>query len=237
MAIHIDARPGDVAPVVLLPGDPLRARYIAETFLQDAVCFNRVRNMLGFTGQYRGRRVSVQGTGMGAPSMSIYAHELIREHGCTTLLRVGTCGAIQPSVQLRDVILAMSACTNSGMNRQRFGGADYAPTASFELLTAAHRAAAKCGVRPAVGCVLSSDVFYDDDPDGWKLWARYGVLALEMETAELYTVAARHGAQALSLLTVSDHIASGHSTTPAERESTFGQMIELALTVACEVTA
>lgn len=234
MGIHIDAKPGDVAPVVLLPGDPLRAQAIAERWLSDVICYNRVRNALGFTGTYHGRRVSVQGTGMGMPSHGIYVHELVHHHGARTLLRVGTCGAIQEHVQLRDVILAMSASTDSGMNRKRFGGLDFAPTADFELLRRAHRIGLDRGARVQVGGVVSSDFFYDDHPESWRLWARYGLLAMEMETAELYTVAARDRVRALSLLTVSDHVIGGAMMTPAERETSFGATVEIALALATD---
>lgn len=234
VATHLFAAPGEIAPVVLLPGDPLRARFLAETWLQDARCHNEVRNMLGYTGTFAGKRVSIQGTGMGAPSMSIYVNELLEEHRVHTLIRVGTCGAIQDKVALRDIVLATGACSNSGMNRHRFQGMDFAPTADFDLLRAAHDAAKRKGIQTHTGTVLSSDFFYDD-PASWQKWAEYGVLAIEMETAELYTLAARFGARALAVLTVSDHIAAGAATSPQEREKSFTQMAEIAFEIAASL--
>ncbi|MEZ4387973.1 MAG: purine-nucleoside phosphorylase [Candidatus Krumholzibacteriia bacterium] len=229
MSIHIGAEPGQIAPSILLPGDPRRARFIAETMLDDAVCFNEVRGMLGYTGTYRGERVSVMGTGMGMPSHGIYVHELITEYGVTTLMRVGTCGALQADLPLGEVILAQAASTTSQMNRLRFGGQDFAPVADFDLLRQAHAAAAAQGVHVHVGGVLSADTFYEDDPDWWRVWADFGTLAVEMETAALYTLAARHGVKALALLTVSDNLVSGEAATAEMRERGFPRMVELAL--------
>jgi purine-nucleoside phosphorylase len=229
MSIHIGARPGDIAPSVLLPGDPLRAKFIAESLLRDAVCFNEVRGMLGFTGTYHGKRISVMGTGMGVPSHSIYVNELIREYGVKTLIRVGTCGALQQDLELGDVILAMAASTDSQINKLRFDGMDFAPTASFKLLLKAYEAAQKEAVNVRVGSVLTSDTFYHDDPDSWRRWAAFGVLVVEMETAGLYTLAAKLGVDALSILTVSDSLVTGATTTSEERERTFMGMVELAL--------
>ena len=229
MTPHLEAEPGAIADRVLLPGDPLRARHIAETYLDDPVCYNRVRGMLGFTGTYKGKRVSVQGTGMGVPSISIYVHELMAVYGVKRAMRVGTCGAFQDHVRLRDVILAMSACTDSAVNRLRFGGMDYAPTADGALLLEAWERARATGLAVHVGPVLTSDTFYGDDPESWRLWARYGVLAAEMETAALYTLAAGFGAQALSVLTVSDHLGRREQATPAQRQTSFAAMMELAL--------
>lgn len=229
MSIHIAAKPGDIASAVLLPGDPLRAQYIAENFLKDAVCYNDVRGMFGFTGTYHGQRVSVQGTGMGVPSISIYVHELIVEYQVTDLIRVSTCGGIQPDLHIPDVILAMSASTDSQVNRLRFGGADYAPTANFDLLKRAYDAASEHEIDVNVGPVFSSDSFYHDDPDYWKLWSNYGMLAIEMETAALYTLAAKFGVKALSILTVSDDLYTGQTATSEERQTTFTQMMEIAL--------
>ena len=231
MTPHLEAKPGDIAERVLLPGDPLRAEFIAQTYLEDPVCYNRVRGMLGFTGTYRGKRVSVQGTGMGVPSISIYVHELLATYGVRRAMRVGTCGAFQDRLGLRDVILAVSACTDSAVNRRRFGGMDYAPTADAELLFAAWEHARAAGLAVHAGPVLTSDTFYDDEPDAWRLWARYGVLAAEMETAALYTLAARAGAAALSVLTVSDHLGRGEAATPEQRQTGFAAMMELALAV------
>jgi purine-nucleoside phosphorylase len=232
MSVHIEASPGAIAPVVLLPGDPLRARAIAERYLSDAVCHNQVRGALGYTGTCNGHRVSVQSTGMGMPSHSIYVHELLQDYGVRVLLRVGTCGALQPSLQLRDIVLAMSASTDSAMNEPAFGRTCFAPTADFDLLRAAHDAATRRGLRVSCGNVLTSDFFYPEDPTWWKLWSRHGVLAAEMETAALYTLASRAGAKALSLLTISDHIVAGQHTSAEERQSSFNDMVELALEVA-----
>jgi purine-nucleoside phosphorylase len=233
MSTHIGAEPGEIAERVLLPGDPLRAKWIAEAYLKDAKCYSTVRNMLGFTGTYRGVPVSVQGTGMGMPSASIYAHELINEYGARWLIRVGTCGSIQESVRLRDVIAASGAATDSAMNRVRFDGlVDYAPVADFELLRTAVEAAERRGVPMRVGPIMAADTFYTDRPDLYDRLADYGVLAVEMETAALYTIAARLRAQALTILTVSDHIKTGEHTTAQEREQTFREMVEIALDTA-----
>jgi purine-nucleoside phosphorylase len=230
MSTHIGAEPGEIAERVLLPGDPLRAKWIAETYLKDAKCYSTVRNMLGFTGTYQGVPVSVQGTGMGMPSASIYAHELINDYGVTSLIRVGTCGSIQESIGLRDVIAASGASTDSAMNRVRFDGLiDYAPVADFGLLRAAVEAAERRGVQMRVGPILAADAFYTDRPDLCDALAEYGVLAVEMESAALYTIAARFRARALTLLTVSDHIKTGQQTSAQDREQTFSQMVEIAL--------
>ncbi len=228
MSTHIGAKPGEIAEAVLLPGDPLRAKFIAETFLENPVCYNEIRGMYGFTGTYKGTRVSVQGTGMGQPSLSIYVNELFRFYGVKKAIRVGTAGAVQESTKLRDVIIAMSACTDSALNEHRFGGRFFAPTASFSLVKKAYDVAVAKGLSPLVGPVTSSDTFYDD-AESWKLWAKYGVLGIEMEAAELYTLAAQFGREALALLTVSDHIAQGTSTTSEERQTTFLSMMEIAL--------
>ena len=232
MSIHIGAEKGDTAPSILLPGDPYRARFIAENLMEDAVCFNEVRGMLGFTGTYHGKRVSVMGTGMGVPSHSIYVNELISDYGVKTLIRVGTCGALQPDLEIGDVVLAMAASTDSQVNRLRFGGMDFAPTASFDLLLSAYEAVKKSRANIRVGNILTSDTFYHDDPESWKHWAAFGVLVVEMETAGLYTLAAKYGVDALSILTVSDSLVSGEQTTSEQREKTFTQMVELALDIA-----
>lgn len=230
MSTHIGAEPGEIAPRVLLPGDPLRAKWIAETFLTDAKCYTTVRSMFGFTGRYRGQEVSVQGSGMGMPSCSIYTHELINEYGVTSLIRVGTCGALSPDLQLRDVIAASGSSTDSAMNRLRFDGlVDYAPVADFGLLRKAVDVAAAKGIGVTVGPILAADAFYSDRPDLYDKLADYGVLAVEMESAALYTIAARYKAKALTLLTVSDHIRTGAKATAHERQETFGQMVEVAL--------
>jgi purine-nucleoside phosphorylase len=231
MSIHIGAKPGEIAEVVLLPGDPLRAEFVAQTYLEKAVCHSRVRGMLGFTGMYNGTRVSVQGTGMGIPSISIYVHELIAEYGAKRLIRIGTCGVLRAEMALGDVILAQTACTDSSVNRIRFGGCDFAPAASFALLLKAHEYAGRKGIRAHVGSVLTSDTFYGDDPDFWKLWARYGVIAAEMETTALYTLAAGRGVEALSILTASDNLATGESATAEQRQQGYTAMMEIALSV------
>lgn len=228
MSTHIGAKPGDIADSVLLPGDPLRAKFIAETFLDNPVCYNEIRGMYGFTGTYKGKKVSVQGTGMGQPSLSIYVNELFQFYGVQKAIRVGTAGAVHESTKLRDVIIAMSACTDSALNTHRFGGRHFAPTASFNLVKRAYDAAILKNITPLVGSVTSSDLFYDDKA-AWKLWAEYGVLAIEMEAAELYTLAAKFNREALAILTVSDHIAQGTATTAEERQTTFKSMIEIAL--------
>jgi purine-nucleoside phosphorylase len=230
MSTHIGAKPGEIAERVLMPGDPLRAKWIAETYLEDAKCYSTVRNMFGFTGTYKGVPVSVQGSGMGMPSASIYAHELINEYGVKALIRVGSCGALSESLNLRDVVAAIGSSTDSNMNRVRFDGLiDYAPVANFELLRKAVEVAEARGVNMQVGPILAADAFYTDRPDLYDTLADYGVLAVEMESAALYTIAARFKARALTILTVSDHIKRGEATTAQEREQTFSQMVEIAL--------
>ena len=220
MSIHIAAKQGEIADIVLLPGDPLRAKFIAETFLEDVTCYNEVRNMLGFTGTYKGRRISVQGTGMGVPSISIYTTELMQEYGVQKLIRVGTCGAIQEDVKVRDVILAQSATSDTRMNQVIWGGGiDFAPTADFDLLYKAYNAGKEAGLNLKVGNIYTADMFYSDEQQYEKL-AKYGVLAVEMESAALYTLAAKFGRQALSVLTVSDHIITGEATSSEERQTT-----------------
>ncbi|MDR0409731.1 MAG: purine-nucleoside phosphorylase [Spirochaetaceae bacterium] len=232
MSIHIAAKKGDVADTVLLTGDPLRAKFIAENFLSGSVQYNSVRNMLGYTGVYKGARLSVQGTGMGIPSISIYVNELFREFGVQRAIRAGTAGAIQPDVKVRDIVLAMSASTDSGANSVRFGGRDYAPTASFNLLKRAYDVSVAKGRAPFTGPVISSDMFYTLDPDEWKLWAKFGCLAVEMECAELYTLGAQYKREVLTILTISDSLITHEITTPEEREKSFTQMIEIALETA-----
>lgn len=238
MSTHIAARPGEIAATVLLPGDPLRARWIAETFLDDARCYNEVRGMLGYTGTWRGQRVSVQGSGMGQPSMSIYVNELFNEYDVQQVVRVGSCGALTERVALRDVILASGACTDSAMNRVRFHGLDYAAVPDFQLLRSAYDVAvARPDVTTHVGLVLSGDAFYSPRPDLIDPMVRHGVLAVEMEACALYTLAAGYGRRALAICTVSDHVVTGEETTAAEREQTFGAMVEIALSAALEVPA
>ena len=232
MSIHIAAKQGEIADIVLLPGDPLRAKFIAETFLEDVTCYNEVRGMYGFTGTYKGRRISVQGTGMGVPSTSIYVTELMQEYGVQKLIRVGTCGAIQEDVKVRDVILAQSATSDSRMNQVIWGGGiDFAPTADFDLLYKAYNAGKEAGLNLKVGNIFTADMFYSDEQQYEKL-AKYGVLAVEMESAALYTLAAKFGRQALSVLTVSDHIITGEATSSEERQTTFLDMMKVALEAA-----
>lgn len=235
MSVHIQAKQGQIAETILLPGDPLRAKFIAETFLEDIVCYNNVRGMLGFTGTYKGKKVSVQGTGMGMPSISIYATELICEYGVKNLIRIGTAGAIKEEVQLRDIVIGMSAHTDSGMNKHIFKGADFAPTANFELVSKAHANALKHGITPRVESLLSSDSFYNNYSDNWDLWAKFGTSAVEMEAAGLYTIAALHGAKALAMVTISDHLVTGEATSAEERQTTFLDMMRVALDTAIEL--
>ena len=223
---------GEVAETVLLPGDPLRAKYIADNYLKDVICYNEIRGMYGFTGTYKGKRVSVQGTGMGIPSLSIYTYDLIHDHGVKNLIRIGTCGSIQEDVNIRDVILVMGASNDSNITKLEFKGMNFAPTANFGLLKKAYDAAKSKGIEPKVGSVFTSDLFYHDDPELWKTWARFGMLAVEMETAGLYTIAAKNHVNALSILTVSDSIVKQQETTPEERQSSFTQMMEIALELA-----
>lgn len=229
---HNSANQGDIASKVLLPGDPLRAKYIAENFLENPVCYNEVRGMLGFTGLYKGKRVSVQGTGMGMPSLSIYANELIEFFGVKTLIRVGTCGAIRPDIHIKDVVIALGASTDSNMNHDRFGSISFAPTADFTLLDKAYHLAQERNMRAVVANVFTSDKFYDDAMEQkTKLMAAYGVAAVDMETCELYSIAARHGVDALTLMTVSDSLISGEGCTTDERQTNFNDMIKIALEI------
>ena len=232
MSVHIGAQPGEIAERVLLPGDPMRAKWIAETFLTDPKCYTEVRGMLGFTGTWRGQRVSVQGSGMGQPSLAIYATELFREYDVQSVVRVGSCGALSERLAIRDIVIASGASTDSSMNHVRFEGLDYAPVADFGLLRAAVDAAeaADLSVRVHVGPIFSGDSFYAARPELLKRMVEHGVLAIEMEASALYTIAAGHGRKALAICTVSDHIVTGEETTSAEREQTFGDMVEIALT-------
>lgn len=229
MSTHLEAKPGEIAESVLLPGDPMRAKWIAETFLEDAYCYNDVRAMLGYTGTFKGQRISVQGTGMGIPSALIYCHELINEYGVKNLIRVGSAGAYQPEIKLRDIVIAMAASSTSGINNSRFINADYSPTANFELLMKAANYAREHDIPIKAGNVLSTDEFYEDDFDAYKLWAEFGVLCVEMEAAGLYTIAAKHNVRALAILTISDSLVSKQRATADERESTFSNMVKIAL--------
>lgn len=232
MSIHLGAAPGAIAPTVLMPGDPLRARWIAETFLDDATCYSEVRGMYGYTGTWKGRPVSVQGSGMGQPSLAIYVNELFTEYDVQQVVRVGSCGALTPNLALRDVVLASGACTDSSMNRLRFHGLDYAPVADFGLLRAAVDAAGSLGVTPHVGLVLSADSFYSPRPELVQPLVDHGVLAVEMEASALYTLAASHGRRALAVCTVSDHVVTAEQTSAADRERSFAPMVEIALRAA-----
>ncbi|WP_413872276.1 purine-nucleoside phosphorylase [Albidovulum sp.] len=229
MSTHIGAKPGEIAQTVLMPGDPYRARWAAEAFLKDAACINQVRGMLGYTGSWKGNRVTIHGSGMGMPSLSIYANELIRDYGARTLIRIGSAGAMQEAVKIRDVVVAMTSSTLSTPSRGFFREMAFAPCADFGLLERAVAAARAAGTRFHVGGIHSSDAFYDDRPDLMEALKRHGVLAVEMEAAELYTVAARHGVQALAILTISDHLLTHEALPAVDRERSFGEMVEIAL--------
>ena len=229
MTPHINAPAGAFADVVLMPGDPLRAKYIAETFLQDAKEVTNVRNMLGYTGTYKGRKISVMGHGMGIPSCSIYAKELITEYGVQKIIRVGSCGAVRQDVKVRDVVIGLGACTDSKVNRIRFKDNDFAAIADFDMTQAAVQAAKNKGVNVRVGNLFTADLFYTPDVQMFDVMEKYGILGVEMEAAGIYAVAAEFGAKALAICTVSDHIRSGEQTTSEERQLTFNEMIEIAL--------
>jgi purine-nucleoside phosphorylase len=233
MSVHIGGRPGDIAERVLLPGDPMRAKWIAETFLDDPKCYTEVRGMLGFTGTWQGVPVSVQGSGMGMPSASIYTHELINDYGVKSVIRIGSCGALAMDLNLGDVIAAIGSATDSNMNRSRFDGLiDYAPVADFGLLRTAVEVSERRGIEMRVGPILAADAFYTDRPDLYDSLADYGVLAVEMESAAIYTIAARYKAKALTILTVSDHIKRGEAMDSAQREKGFSSMVQIGLDTA-----
>ncbi|MHC9001508.1 purine-nucleoside phosphorylase [Enterococcus bulliens] len=232
MSVHIEAKEGEIADKILLPGDPLRAKYIAETFLEDVVCYNNVRGMLGFTGTYKGERISVQGTGMGMPSAGIYMQELIQSYGVKKLIRVGTCGAISEDVHVRDLIIAQGAVTSSSMVQKHFGEFHFAPIADFQLLKTAYELATEHGVTTHVGNILSEDTFYKDDMTSTLRLADYNVMGVEMEAAILYYLGAKFGVQTLAICTVSDHIVTGEETSAAERQTTFNDMIKIGLETA-----
>ena len=229
MSLHIEAKPGEIAETVLMPGDPLRAKNFAETLLEDAVCFNNIRGMFGYSGFFQGKKVSIMGSGMGIPTLQIYVHELLAEYGVKTIIRVGTCGALRKELRIGDLVLAMSASTDSHINKLRFNGQDYAPTADFGLLLSAYNIVISRGVDVKVGSILSSDTFYHDDDAYWKKWADFGALVVEMETAGLYTLAAKFSARALSILTVSDSLVSHESAPSQMREKGYSAMAEIAL--------
>ncbi|ATG34474.1 purine nucleoside phosphorylase deoD-type [Phaeobacter piscinae] len=232
MTVHIGAAKGEIAETVLLPGDPYRAKWAAETFLKDVRLINEVRGMLGFTGTWNGHPVTIQGSGMGMPSLSIYVNELIRDYGAKTLIRIGSCGGMQDKVKIRDVILAMTATTTGSPSRGIFKEVNFAPCADWSLLQAAVKAAETHKLTPHVGGIYSSDVFYDERPDLNEQMVRHGILGVEMEAAELYTLAARYGCRALAVLTVSDHLGTGEALPSDQRERSFGDMVEIALEAA-----
>lgn len=232
MSLHIRAEKGDIAETVLLPGDPLRARWIADHFLENAIQYNDIRGMYGYTGTYRGKKVSVQGTGMGIPSISIYTHELINDFGAKQLIRIGSAGSYQPYIKVRDIVLAMAASTNSNINRIHFNQDSFAPAADYELFIRAVKKAEDLKIPVKAGNILTSDIFYDKDPEYYRKWAEYGVLCVEMEAAALYSVAARFGIKSLAILTVTDHIVTGESMDAASRENSLKEMVTLALELA-----
>ena len=229
---HINAQAGDFASTVLMPGDPLRAKYIAEKFFDDARQVNDVRNMLGFTGTYKGETLSVMGHGMGIPSVSIYATELINEYGVKNIIRAGSCGAVSPHIKLRDVVIGMGACTDSQVNRMRFKGYDYAALADYGLLENMVNVARDKNLSVRVGNIFSADLFYTPEPEMFDVMEKYNILAVEMEAAGLYGLAAEFGAKAITICTVSDHIRTGEAMSSEEREKTFDEMIEVALDAA-----
>lgn len=232
MTVHIGAAPGDIAETVLMPGDPRRAEWAASTFLDNPQKVNDVRGMLGFTGEWRGKPVTIHGSGMGMPSLSIYANELIRDYGARTLIRIGSCGGMQPGVKVRDIVIAMTCSSISTPSRGFFRELNFAPCADYSLLEAAVTSARNRQIGVHVGGIYSSDVFYDERPDLNEQMTRHGILGVEMEAAELYTVAARHGARALAVLTVSDHLQTGEALPSEDREKSFGDMVEIALEAA-----
>jgi len=234
MTVHIGAAAGQIAPTVLMPGDPYRARWAAQSFLENAELINEVRGMLGYTGTWRGHRVTIQGSGMGMPSLSIYANELMTAYDAQTLIRIGSCGAMQPQVGIRDIIIAMTASTLTSPSSGILREINFAPCADWGLLRAAVKAAEASGTKTHVGGIYSSDVFYAERPDLDEQMVRHGILAVEMEAAELYTLAARHGRRALAVLTVSDHLQTGEALPAEAREQSFGDMVQIALQAAFE---
>lgn len=232
MSIHIEAKKGEIADTVLMPGDPLRAKWIAETFLEDSFCYNQIRGMLGYTGTFNGQRISVQGSGMGMPSAMIYLHELIKDYGVKNVIRVGSAGSYQKDIKLNDIVLAMAASTTSGINNSRFVNSDYSPTANFDLFIKAVNYAQQHNIPIKAGNVLSSDEFYEDDPKAYKHWAEYGILCVEMEAAGIYTIAAKYKVKALTVLTISDSLITGEQLSAEARESSFREMVQIALAAA-----
>lgn len=231
MSAHIDAKKNEIAETVLMPGDPLRAKWMAETFLDNAYCYSNIRGMLGYTGEFKGQRISIQGSGMGIPSAMIYYHELIKEYDVKRIIRVGTAGSYHEDVKIRDIILALSASTNSGINNAIFNDVSYAPTANFNLIMKAAVYGQENNIPIKAGNVLSSDQYYDEDPLDFKKWAKYGVLCVEMEAAGLYTIAAKYNIEALAILTISDSLVTGEKCSFEERERTFEEMVKIALNI------
>ena len=232
MSLHIDAKDGEIAETVLASGDPLRAKFIAENFLEKVHCYNEVRNMLGFTGYYKGKRVSVQGTGMGQPSLAIYAQELVDAYQVKKIIRVGTCGALEEGIDLGQVIMAQGSSTDANINKLTFHGLDYAPLADFDLLLEAYQKAGELGIPVRVGGIFSTDFFYfKNDPERWGPWREHGILCTDMETSMLYTLSAKAGVKALSILTVSDNIITGAASSVKDREQAFASMVEIALEI------
>jgi len=231
-SLHLEAKVGEIAETVLMPGDPLRAKHVAETMLEDAVCYNKVRGMFGFTGHYHGKRVSIQGSGMGMGSAGIYINELITTYKVKNIIRVGTCGALQKNINLGEVIVAMSASGDSDANALLFKGMHYAATADFDLLYNAVEVAKKLNIKTLQGSVFSTNTFYDDAPNRWDLWEKHGILAVDMESQILFTLAKRLGAKALSLLTVSDNIITGAASSQQDREQSFMDMMKIAFEIA-----
>lgn len=231
MSLHIDAKKSEIAETVLMPGDPLRAKWIAETFLKDPYCYSNIRGMLGYTGEYQNQRISVQGSGMGIPSAMIYYHELIEDYDVKRIIRVGTAGSYQEDIKVKDIVLAVSASTNSGINNAVFNDVSYAPTADFNLIMKAALYAKENNIPFQAGNVLSSDQYYEEDREAFKKWAKYGVLCVEMEAAGLYTIAAKHDIEALTILTISDSLVTGEKCSFEERERTFKEMVQIALNI------
>ncbi len=229
MSIHIGAKKGEISDKILLSGDPLRAKYIAEKYFKNPVCYNEVRNMFGFTGDYKGKRISVQGTGMGVPSTAIYVNELLSEYEVKTIVRIGTCGSIQKEVKTRDMVIGMCASSDSGYNDERFNGRTFAPCADFGLLMKSYELAVKAGFKPHVGNIVTTDDFYYDSPQYWQRWAQYGALAIEMESTAIYTLASKFKVAALTILTVSDNFITKEIVSAEERQASFMQMVEVAL--------
>lgn len=231
MSLHLEAKQGEIAETVLMPGDPYRVRYIAENFLTDAFCYNSVRGAFGYTGTYKDNKISIQSSGIGMPSMDLYSYELLNDYRAKKLIRIGTCGSYQPQAKLRDVILAMSTSTDSSMNIYRLNGF-FAPCADFKLLSNAYAIAGENGIKAHCGNVISSDAFYGADPDDWKKWADFNVLGVEMEACALYSRAAQFGAQALAMMTVTDCFTDGARMSTEDREKSLNEMIMLGLETA-----